>query len=160
MELCHILHKENGRFNMDDDYVLSIIQRATRQHNGIIGVVGERDKLEGSICLLIDRFWYSRDLHLEELWNFVHPDHRRSQHAKTLIGYAKNCSLSLDLALVIGVMSDERTEAKVRLYERQLGKPAGAFFIFNNHYENKTVGQQGLEHHDDPRTERAAGVHQ
>ena len=32
---------------------------------------------------------------------------------------------------MIGVLSNHRTEAKVRLYERQFGKPSGAFFLYN-----------------------------
>ena len=34
------------------------------------------------------------------------------------------------IPLLIGVLSNKRTEGKIRLYERQLGKPSGAFFLY------------------------------
>lgn len=134
MELCHLLHQENGMFQMDDDLVREMLGRAFRKEDGIIGVIGEAGKLEGSIFMLISRFWYSHQKHLEELWTFVHPEHRRSAHAKTLIGFAKRCSDELAIPLNIGVLSTERTQAKLRLYERQLGAPAGAFFFHNSKF--------------------------
>lgn len=121
-------------FEMDDNLVHDMLWRAFRKDDGIIGVIGPEGALEGSIFLLISRFWYSRQKHLEELWTFVHPDHRKSAHAKTLIGFAKQCSDQMAVPLNIGVLSNERTEAKLRLYERQLGKPSGAFFFFNGQF--------------------------
>jgi len=132
MEMCRLLHQENGVFSMDDDLVLAVLRRAFERQGVIIGVIGPEHALEGVICLVIGSFWYSRQPHLEELFNFVHPEHRRSDHAKALIEFAKQCS-SESAPLVIGVISNERTEAKVRLYERRLGKPAGAFFLYPNH---------------------------
>jgi len=37
----------------------------------------------------------------------------------------------MNLPLILGVVSNYRTEAKVKLYERQFPK-AGAFFMYNN----------------------------
>jgi hypothetical protein len=34
------------------------------------------------------------------------------------------------MPLMIGVMSNSRTDAKVKLYERQFGNPAGSFFLY------------------------------
>jgi hypothetical protein len=36
----------------------------------------------------------------------------------------------LGMPLTIGVLSNHRTEAKVRFYERFLGKAAGAYWIY------------------------------
>lgn len=128
-QLCKLLHKENGLFPMDDDLVEETIRNGIDQNGGVIGVIGPSGALEGIIYLSISHFWYSRKPHLEELFNFVHPDFRRSEHAKALIDFAKSCT-SGNIRLVIGVVSNERTVAKVRLYERRLGKPAGAFFVY------------------------------
>lgn len=129
-ELCKMLHAENGLFPMDDDLVHETMQKGIEKQGGILGVIGpEGGPLEGIIYMLISNFWYSRKPHLEELFNFVHPDHRKSDHAKALIEFAKKCAND-DIRLVIGVVSNTRTEAKVRLYERRLGKPAGAFFVY------------------------------
>lgn len=134
MHLCRLLYGENALFEMDDELVRHTLYRAFAKHDGIIGVVDGPDGLQGAIYLLISRFWYSRQHHLEELFNFVHPDCRRSGHAKALIGYAKVVSDELHIPLNIGVISNERTEAKVRLYQRQLGAPAGAFFFYNGQF--------------------------
>ena len=69
----------------------------------IIGVVG-RDRIEGLIMLLIAQFWYTEDWCLEEIMNFVLPDHRRSTHAKDMIAFAKRCSDEIGIPLVIGVV--------------------------------------------------------
>ena len=91
----------------------------------------KRQGLEGMICLVPDQLWYSSDWFLNEVFNFVHPDFRRSTRAKGLIAFAKNISDEMNLPLILGVVSNYRTEAKVKLYERQFPK-AGAFFMYNN----------------------------
>lgn len=131
MVLCKLLHEENGLFPMDDDLVNETIKLGTERRKGLIGVIGTQDHLEGIIFLQVSNFWYSTQPYLVELFNFVHPQHRRSNHAKALIEFAKKCTTD-DLKLVIGIISNERTAAKVRLYERQLGTPAGAFFVYPN----------------------------
>lgn len=138
MALLRLLHAENSLegFAMDEDMVRNTLRRAFNRQGGIVGVIGEPGHLEAGIYLSLSQMWYSAAWHLAELWNFVHPDHRRSPHAKSMIAFAKHCAEELSVPLIIGIVSNERTEAKVRLYERQLAKPAGAFFIWNG----RTVG--------------------
>lgn len=129
-EMCKMLHTENGMFPMDDDLVRETMTRGIRRDNSILGVIGpEGGALEGMIFMLISNFWYSRKPHLEELFSYVPPQYRKSNHAKELIEFAKRCSND-DIRLVIGIVSNHRTETKVRLYQRRLGKPAGAFFVY------------------------------
>lgn len=129
-ELCKNLHAENGLFPMDDELVRETITKGMDKKGGILGVIGPvGGPLEGMIYMLISNFWYSRKPHLEELFSYVPPEYRKSNHAKALIEFAKKCAND-DIRLVIGVVSNTRTEAKVRLYERRLGKPAGAFFVY------------------------------
>lgn len=129
MHLCRLLHEENGLFALEEDMVQETLRKGFDRTSGVIGVIGTPDHLEGVIYMEVGNFWYSRKPHLMELFNFVHPDHRKSGHAKALIKFAKQCA-SDDIRLVIGIISNIRTEPKVRLYERQLGKPAGAFFVY------------------------------
>jgi GNAT superfamily N-acetyltransferase len=77
------------------------------------------------------RFWYTSDAHLEELWAFVRPQFRRSKNAQALIEFAKALAVELKRPLLIGVLSSQKTEAKVKLYQRKLGAPKGAYFLFN-----------------------------
>lgn len=130
LELCYMLFEENGFANLNDEKVKMMIARGVVLDRSLIGVIGEPGKLEGIISLTLDQLWYTDDIHLCELFNFVHPDHRKSGHARALIEFAKKSTRDLDIPLIIGVLSNERTEAKVRLYRRQLGDMAGAFFIY------------------------------
>lgn len=131
MEMCKELHRENGLFPMSDDKVRQYLRRAFNRHGAIIGVIGERGKIEGSIYMLIGGFWYSDEWHLEELWSYVRPQYRKSNNAKELINFAKRCSDDLAIPAVIGIISNDRTKAKVQLYQRQLGTAFGAFFVYN-----------------------------
>jgi hypothetical protein len=77
--------------------------------------------------------WYSDHEVLEEKAIFIHPDFRSAKggRARKLCEFSKHVSDSLGVPLIIGVLSNHRTEAKIRLYERQFGKPSGAFFLYN-----------------------------
>lgn len=104
---------------------------AFNRQGGIIGVIGTPGDIKAMIFLLMSRFWYSRSYHLEELFNFVRPDLRKSpqNYASQLINFAKSCSDSINIPLTIGVLTNHRMEGKVRLYRRSLGVPAGAWFV-------------------------------
>lgn len=121
-----------------DLYLDRILQPYASQQDdgprGIIGVIGPIGALEAAIMLSFGSPWYSDEITLDEHLNFVDPAHRSSNHAKTLIAYAKHMvdqirPLHPEFKLVIGVLSTVRTAPKVRLYERQL-TPAGAFFVY------------------------------
>ena len=130
MDLCRLLHQENGLFSMDEDRVREILRRGFDKQGGIVGVIGEPTKIEATICLILAQMWYSADWLLEELFSYVHPAHRKSSNAKYLLDYAKRCSDEIHLPLLIGIISNTRTEAKVELYRRKLAKPRGAFFVY------------------------------
>jgi hypothetical protein len=97
----------------------------------MIGKAG--GKPEGAILLRIGTMWYSDNQVLEEKAIFIHPEYRSAKggRARKLCEFSKQVSDSLGIPLIIGVLSDNRTEAKVRLYERQFGKPSGAYFLYN-----------------------------
>jgi hypothetical protein len=129
MDMCRKLHSENGIFAFSERKVRNILQSAWNGQGGIIGVVGSPGKIEGSICLTICDYFYTEDFHLGELWNFVLPEHRKSTNAKEMIRFAMRCADEIGIPLIIGVLSNERTAAKVGLYRRLLGDPQGAFFV-------------------------------
>lgn len=116
-------------FSMNETKVQAMLDKAFNQQGAIIGALGPTGAIEGAIFMLISNFWYSNDWHLEELFSYVRPEHRRSTNAKELINFGKRCSDELGIPLVIGVISNERTKAKVGLYQRQLADPVGAFFV-------------------------------
>lgn len=136
MAMCRMLHEENGLFRMSEERVRVVIRQALDRKGGLLGVIGQPGKIEAMIYMLLCQIWHSDDWHLEEIFNYVRPEYRKSNNAKALIQFAKKCALELDMDLVIGVVSNTRTEEKIRLYQRQLGKPNGAFFVFNSKWDS------------------------
>lgn len=128
LEMCVENHRDNGQFALSLAKVEAMIDKAFNRGGTIIGVVGDR-QIAGMILLNISQFWYSDDWALEEIQNFVRPQHRKSTYAKDMMSFARRCSDELGIPLVIGVVSNERTRAKLELYRRQFGEPCGGYFI-------------------------------
>jgi hypothetical protein len=131
MELCRELHADNGIFTMSEDKVRGLLRRAFSRQGGILGVLGPPGKLEGMIYLLMSSMWYSDDPCWEELYTYVRPQFRRSRNAIDLLHFSKWASEESGFPLFIGVISNNRTERKVQLYQRQFSHPAGNFFLYN-----------------------------
>jgi hypothetical protein len=131
-QMCAELHAENGQHTFDGEKVRGMLQRGVLQQGGIIGVVGDPGDLKAAICMLLDPVWYSSEFQLLELFNFVRKDSRSGKLglAQTMISYAKTCADELNIDLTIGVLSNIRMEAKVRIYGRLLPK-AGEFFVYS-----------------------------
>lgn len=132
MGLARLVNSENGVFKMDEEKVLNVVRPSLYLSGGIIGVIGPRDYLQGVVVLRISQYWYSNVSFLEEMCVFVHPDYRAAKggRARKLVEFAKSASEKLGMPLMIGILSNSRTDAKTRLYERQFGPPAGAFFLY------------------------------
>jgi len=132
MTLARTITAENGVFAMDDDKVRAMIRPSLYLDGGIIGIIGRKNAIEGLVILRISNYWYSSSAFVEELLIYVHPDHRAAKggRARKLVEFAKNVATQLGLPLMVGVLNNARTDAKVKLYERQFGAPAGAFFLW------------------------------
>ena len=133
MDLAMMACAENGFANPNQVKLCEQIWAGLNLDNGIVGCIGDQGKLEGAILLRISDVWYSDDRVLEEKAIFIHPEYRSAKggRARRLCEFAKRASEMLEVPLLIGVLSNHRTEAKVRLYERQFGSPTGAFFLYN-----------------------------
>lgn len=129
LDMCRENHAENALFGISFPKVEAMIDRAFNRAGMVIGVMGAPTALEAMIVMEISQFWYTDDWCLDEVMNYVRPEFRKSTRAKDMIAWAKRCSDELVIPLVIGVMANERTEAKMGLYQRQLGKPVGGFFF-------------------------------
>lgn len=132
MDLCRALNTENGVFKMNEDKVRDIVRASLYLDGGIVGAIGPTDRIEGMVLLRVSQYWYSDAQFLEEMFVYVHPDFRAAKggRARKLVEFAKKASEKLELPLMIGILSNSRTDAKTRLYERQFGSPAGAFFLY------------------------------
>lgn len=127
------LHEENGHMEIDYPTAEAAIMQAINQQQSIIGVIGPVGGIQGIVFLRIASFWNSRKLFAEELFLYVVPEFRKGTHnAKALLLWARESAKKLKLPLMIGVMSNERTRAKLRLYQKQLGAPIGGYFFVEN----------------------------
>ena len=145
MDLALMACTENGFVNTDKGKLLNELWQALSMNYGMIGIIGrEGGSIEGAILLRIGPMWYSHDMVVEEKAIFIHPDHRGAKdgRARKLVEFAKKTADELGIPLLIGVLSNKRTEGKIKLYERQLGKPSGAFFL----YGAKTGEHPVMEH--------------
>jgi hypothetical protein len=124
---------ENGFVEPNPQKLYNEIWPALNKIYGMVGIISKPGgPAEGGILLRIGAMWYSDRMVLEEKAVFIHPDFRAAKggRARRLCQFARETSDILDLPLMIGVLSNQRTEAKVRMYEREFGKPSGAFFLY------------------------------
>ena len=125
--------EENGLTKVNPAKLLGEVWASLNLDRGIMGVIGT-DPIEAGILLRIEPLFYSDDNCLLERAIFVHPDYRRggrnSSRAKLLCDWAKKAAQELELPLIIGILSSQRVEAKIRLYEREFGEPSGAYWIW------------------------------
>lgn len=134
MELAMAACEENGFVEPNPLKLLNDIWAALNRERGICGVIGPSGgKLEGAILLRIGNIWYSDREILEERAVFIHPDFRSAKggRARKLCEFGKKVADELGLPLTIGVLSNHRTEGKIRMYGRIFGEPAGAYFLYN-----------------------------
>lgn len=125
------MHRENGIVSMDDKTVEATLACGLARHHAIVGIVdGDNDEIAASVGLFVNRLWYAQSNHLEDRWVFVMPPYRRQPLARPLLEFAKRAAVALRLPLLIAVLSEESTLAKVRLYEREFSKMRGAVFLY------------------------------
>jgi hypothetical protein len=125
---------EIGLVEPDPERLLQDVWPALNQDRGLIGIICKPDgKAEGGVLLRVGKMWYSNQDVLEERVIFIPPEFRTAKggRATRLCEFSKKAAEDLGIPLLIGVMSSVRTEAKVRMYERQFGKPTGAVFLYN-----------------------------
>jgi GNAT superfamily N-acetyltransferase len=133
MHLALNATEENAFASPDVSKLLGAMWGALTRQNGIVGIIGKPgETFQGAILLVFGELWYSREPVLEERAVFVAPEYRSAKggRARKLCEFAKTASEELGIPLTIGVLSNNRTEAKIRLYERMFGQPAGVYFLY------------------------------
>jgi GNAT superfamily N-acetyltransferase len=129
-DICREAHRESGSFEADEGIAAPVIEAELQGPGAVIGVIGKPGAIEATISFHTARMWYSSDPLIEERWAYVREAHRRSNNAKNLIAFAKRQAVRLNVPLRIGVITRKETEQKVRLYQRLLGEPSGAYFLY------------------------------
>lgn len=121
---------ENAMLPISETKVWEGIGSAVNRKGAVIGIIdGKGGEIAGAIAIMMASFWYSSAWFCQDMLNFVHPDYRAGSLncAKDLIQFAKWWSEQLGVPLVMGVMSNHRTEGKVRLYRRAMTFVGGVF---------------------------------
>lgn len=130
MVLLREMHAENGIAPLAEAKIIPPLQCALAQYHGLVGIIdGDDGDIAASVGLFTGEWWYSEDRHLEDRWNFVRAPYRSRRMARPLLEFSKQSAAALGLPLLMGVLSEARTEAKVALYKRQLPY-AGAIFLW------------------------------
>ena len=133
MQIAIMGSDENGFIPANPVKLLGEIWPALNKDRGLVGIIGKPgEQIEAAVLLRLGDMWYSDSMVVEEKAIFVHPDFRRGalNRARTLFKFSKHVSDSLGLPLIIGVLSNARTEAKIKLYEREFGPSSGSFFLY------------------------------
>lgn len=133
MKLAILGCEEAGISNLNQMMLLEDVWPALNVDGGLVGIIGKPGgEIEGFVLLRIGTRWYSNNLIIEEKLIFVHPDYRNAKggRARRLCEFSQKAADALGLPLIIGVLSDIRTEAKIRMYERQFGKQTGAYWVY------------------------------
>lgn len=118
----------------ESDRVLEFIQSGTRLKGGIVGVIDGDDGLPvATTVMILQQPGHSKAWYLFELWNVVHPNHRRSRHAEDLLKFSFWCSdewtrkFGYPIHYVAQVNSLEYLPEKLRFFRRRMTQVGGTF---------------------------------
>jgi hypothetical protein len=136
-ELLMALRDVNNSFGFQVDDAQHI-QMGTRGAGGLHGVIDAPDQpgvLAGSIGMVWDRWWFSNDWGLAQIWLFVRPEYRKgTRYADDLVNWAKERRAEMEavsgqpVLMANAVISEERLDAKLRFWGRHSGQMIGAIF--------------------------------
>jgi hypothetical protein len=136
-----LLAEENALAPVSEEKVRGMIARCRGPEPGQYrdGVIGLIDAPDGSIAatvgIIMGQWWYTNAWHCEEVWSFVHPDHRDhlkeggENYAESLIDFSKWWGEQMGNPVLMGVLSTHRTLGKIRLYSRKIPL-VGALYLW------------------------------
>lgn len=147
MRLMKAAFKEQPIFPLNEHKMREVIRKCTlenlNERRGMVAVIDGPGGLEAYLIAIFGQYWYTDEFHLEELSNFVHPEHRRGKHhARSLMEFAKWFAEFCGVPLIMGILSTQRLEPKIRLYQRQM-KLCGAVFIHNTGHVGDLLSEMG-----------------
>lgn len=129
------LHDENSIFSLNEHRARQTINEIVTPQYGCIGLIDNGNGIEGSIGLRVAQLWYTNEWFLDELWNYVHPDYRNTNHGNTLTEFAKQKSHDIGLPLLMGIVTRKRLAPKMRMYQRKLSQ-IGAWFVYGRKFDD------------------------
>lgn len=143
MDLAIAAAKENGLVNASQVLLAKTVWPALCQDHGIVGCIQKKNgiEIEGMVVLQVGTLFYSDEPCVEEKVVFVKPEYRAAKggRARKLCEFSKAVADRLGLPLIIGVFSSIETQAKISLYKRIFGEPAGLYFLYGGKTGAKEV---------------------
>lgn len=143
MRLAITACEENGFLNASAELLAKEIWPALNQDHGLCAVIGPTgtQDIEGLVLIRIGAMWYSKSIVAEERAIFVYPKFRSAKggRARKLCEYSKHVADTLQIPLLIGVLSGTRTAGKCKMYQRIFGEPKGMFFLYGAETAGHTV---------------------
>lgn len=130
--LC-MAYKENALYKINPNKVRLMISAGSRDKEVIIGVIDAPDgsgRIAATVGAMFSQWWYTDDWHIEDCWNYVHPEYRKSNFAKDLLSYSKWIAENMKMPLHVGILTADRMESKIRFFARQMPQ-VGAAFVYN-----------------------------
>lgn len=134
--LCDLRENATAVAPIDEERVMSHIQFGTRRKGGIVGVIdGPDGNPVATVVLAPAQWWWSRAYYIQDIVNYVHPDHRQSRHIHDLIQFERWASdewsrlFGYRIFLLCGVLGYKRVREKMIIYKRKFLQ-AGAAFLY------------------------------
>ncbi len=130
-DLCMEAYRDNGWGGIDPTEVRSVIAKAIAGELFIIWIIPGPERIEAVIGFQPARNWYgdAASWYYQELVVFVHPSHRRSRHAATLLKFARWFEGVANAPVLICLMAREGQERKRKLLGRYGRECTNVFMI-------------------------------
>lgn len=129
IQLLTMLHAETPHAPLSLPKLRRHVEGVLAQGFVLVSVTPE-GRMAGSLGLSLDAPFFSEQEWLRDEWLFVHPECRRTPHARMLVRAAKLLARDMKKPLRMEVSGfGARIAGKVRLFERELGPPNGASWI-------------------------------
>jgi len=130
LDLLRLKHAEDGIGGFDPLKADAAVAQGLTCDRALIGVIRSGARVEASVGLFVTSPWDSTDEFLADRWLFVHPDHRRSEHAKKLMDFARWTARQLGRSLLMTAVYNEATAGKAMLFDRSLPM-RGSVYLFD-----------------------------
>jgi hypothetical protein len=136
VELLALRHSEFGLGRFSPSRTAVVLNAAvTASAPVIVGVIDGDCCIVATIGLSLAQFFDEDDVHLEAVWDYVHPDYRTTSHENQtghtakLHRFAMMSADRLGVPLIAGSPMRAGSQGKIHAYCKHY-RPAGAFFTY------------------------------
>ncbi len=128
VEMIQTAHAESAMFaGFNKSKVRGELHDTLVNRGGVIGAIRKSNAIRGFAWLTFSQEWYTDDTILVERLVYCRPEYRSAEYARELLMWARMTSEQLG-PMLIGVVANNKTSVKARLYRRYFGEPIGFLF--------------------------------